>query len=64
MPAGAGDKMLIESQKHLAPILLNEKGHWGTIRPERWNRMAEFILECGVITSRKEREFTNEYLPQ
>ena len=63
MPASATEHMLRESQKHLAPIFLDEKGHWGTIRPERWNRMAEFILECGVTTSRKDREFTNEFLP-
>ncbi len=64
MPANATEHLLRESQKHLAPIFLDEKGHWGTIRPERWDRMADFILECGVITGRKEKEYTNEYLPQ
>ena len=64
MPPTATDHMLRESQKHLAPIFLDERGHWGTIRPERWDRMADFILACGVTTSRKEREFSNEYLPQ
>ena len=55
------EHMLIESQKHLAPILLDANGHWGRIRPERWDRMADFVMEAGVISKRRETEYTNEY---
>ena len=61
MPEGCSDRMLIRSQKHLAPILLDEKGRWGRISPERWNRMADWLVEAGVIERRMEHEFTNEF---
>ena len=61
LPADATESLLIRSQKHLAPILLDKEGRWGRISDERWNRMADFLVECGVISGRTEREFTNEY---
>ena len=61
LPADASESLLIRSQKHLAPILLDQEGHWGRIDAQRWNRMADFLVECGVISKRTEREFTNEY---
>ena len=61
LPADASESLLIRSQKHLAPILLNQEGRWGRIDAQRWNRMADFLVECGVISGRTEREFTNEY---
>lgn len=61
LPKDATDSLLIRSQKHLAPILLDENGHWGRIDPMRWNRMADFLIEVGVTTCRREREFTNAY---
>ncbi len=64
MPEGCSDEMLVESQKHLAPILLDENGHWGRMKPERWNGMAELMLERGVISRRWDDEFTNDYLPK
>jgi ABC-type nitrate/sulfonate/bicarbonate transport system substrate-binding protein len=64
MPAGSSDSLLIRSQEHLAPILLDENGHWGHIASERWNRMAEFLITAGVIDHRFDNEYTNEYLPQ
>lgn len=64
MPEGCSDAMLIRSQKHLAPIFLDENGNWGTISPLRWNRMSEFLIECGVLERRFENEFTNEFLPK
>jgi ABC-type nitrate/sulfonate/bicarbonate transport system substrate-binding protein len=64
LPEGSSDALLIRSQKHLAPILLDERGHWGHIADERWNPMADFLITAGVIEKRFEREYTNEYLPQ
>lgn len=61
LPADATESLLIRSQKHLAPILLDKEGRWGRISDERWNRMADFLVECGVISGRTKREFTNEY---
>ena len=62
MPRGCSDEMLIRSQEHLAPILLDKNGNWGHIEPCRWNRMAEYLIGCGILSRRFEREFTNEYL--
>lgn len=61
MPAGTSDKMLIASQEHLASILLDEKGRWGRIKAERWNKMADFLLDNGVISKRREDEWTNDF---
>ena len=61
LPADATESLLIRSQKHLAPILLDKEGRWGRIDAQRWNRMADFLVECGVISGRTEKEFTNEY---
>ena len=63
LPQDASDALLIRSQKHLAPILLDDQGRWGRIRPEKWNPMAEFLLECGVISRRFENEFTQDFFP-
>mgnify|MGYP003376361707 FL=1 len=61
MPKGCSDALLIRSQKHLAPILLDEKGRWGRIRPERWDRMADYMVRCGVISRRRPNEYTNDF---
>ena len=61
MPEGSSDSLLIRSQKHLAPILLDKNGHWGRIRPERWDRMADYMLSVGVISKRRPTEYTNDY---
>ncbi len=57
------DEMLVRSQEHLAPILLNEDGRWGVISAERWDPMADFLVENEVIAHRFECEYTNDYLP-
>ena len=41
------EAMLVRSQRHLAPLLLNQRGHWGAIRPERWERMADWLVANG-----------------
>ncbi len=64
MPEDASDALLIRSQKHLAPILLDRQGRGGRISARRWNPMAEFLVEAGVIKARMDQEFTNEYFPQ
>jgi len=57
------DAMLLRSQKHLATILLDENGNWGHIGPERWNRMADWMVENGFYDRRRPNEFSNEFLP-
>ena len=64
LPQDASETLLIRSQKHLAPILLDENGRWGRISEKRWNRMAEFLIDAGVIKARMEKEYTNEFFPQ
>ena len=64
LPADATESLLIRSQKHLAPILLDKEGRWGRIDALRWDRMADFLVECGVISKRTEREYTNEYFEE
>ena len=64
LPQGYSDKMLIESQRHLAPILLDEQGRWGRIKPERWDRMADYMLSVGVISKRCNDEYTNEFFAE
>lgn len=61
MPADATDSLLIRSQRHLAPILLDEQGHWGRISAKRWDCMADFLVQVGVISRRRENEYTNEF---
>ena len=58
MPEGSSDA---RSQRHLTPILLDANGHWGRIRPERWDRMADYMLSVGVISRRRDTEYTNDY---
>lgn len=61
MPEGSSDSLLIRSQRHLAPILLDKAGRWGRIRPERWDGMADYMLSVGVISHRHPDEYTNGY---
>ncbi len=61
MPEGSTLPMLTKSLQHLSPLFLNETGHWGRIRPERWNAMADWLIEKGFYDHRRPDEFTNEY---
>lgn len=61
LPSDASEELLIASQKHLSDILLDENGKWGRIDDNRWNRMAEFLVERGIIAHRFENEYSNEY---
>lgn len=63
LPADATDALLIRSQQHLSPILLDEKGRWGRINPARWEPMANFLVESGLLSRRFEREYTDEFFP-
>lgn len=58
------DALLIRSQKHLSGILLDETGHWGYMKPERWDRMADFLITKGLYDKRRDDEYTNEFLPR
>lgn len=61
MPVEASDEMLVRSQRHLASILLDEQGSWGRIAPERWNPMADFLVERGITGKRHDDEYTNDF---
>lgn len=63
LPADATDSLLIRSQKHLAPILLDSQGRWGRIEAPRWDRMADFLVASGVISHRFDNEYTNDFFP-
>lgn len=56
------DALLIRSQKHLSSILLDKAGHWGYMAPERWNRMADWMVANSFYDKRRDTEFTNEFL--
>lgn len=58
------EALLIRSQRHLAGRLLDESGHWGYMKPERWDRMADFLICKGIYDRRRDTEFTNEFLPR
>lgn len=54
-------ELLVASQKHLAAISLNESGKWGRISAERWEPMAQFLVDTGITTSRFDNEFSNDF---
>ena len=62
LPA-VSEAMLVRSQRHLAPLLLDQRGHWGAIRPERWERMANWLVANGYYDRRRPTEYTNDFLP-
>lgn len=56
--------LLTESQEYISKIYLNEQGHWGTIRPERWTTFSAFMKDQGMIKTdyaASEERFTNEF---
>ena len=55
--------VLVRSQRHLAHLLLYQRGHWGAIRPERWERMANWLVANGYYDRRRPTEYTNDFLP-
>lgn len=61
MPQVSQD-LLNKSQRHLSPILLDDTGHWGTIKDSRWNRFADWMVKRGLVSQRRENEFTNAFL--
>jgi ABC-type nitrate/sulfonate/bicarbonate transport system substrate-binding protein len=54
--------LILESQRYVSDLYLDAAGHWGTIRPPRWNVLADWMVAEGLIPARMEREFTNEFL--
>ena len=62
LPA-VSEAMLVRSQRHLVPLLLDQRGHWGAIRPERWERMANWLVANGYYDLRRPTEYTNDFLP-
>lgn len=60
IPEASSENMLLAGTKHLAPIWLDSDGRWGRINPDMWNPMADFQVKTGVISGRREKEFTNE----
>lgn len=62
LPA-VSDAVLLRGQRHLAGLLLDETGHWGAMKPARWNRMADWMVQNGYSDKRRNTEFTNDFLP-
>jgi ABC-type nitrate/sulfonate/bicarbonate transport system substrate-binding protein len=60
---GWDKKLILDSQKYASTLYLEDNGHWGHIRPERWNTLADWMVEEKLIAERGTREFTNEFLP-
>ena len=42
----------------------DEKGRWGRIAPERWEPMADFLVECSLISGRRDDEYTNAFFTE
>jgi ABC-type nitrate/sulfonate/bicarbonate transport system substrate-binding protein len=56
------DELLVRSQRHLAGITLDDSGRWGRIAPDRWDPMADFLVEKGITDARHDHEYTNDFL--
>jgi ABC-type nitrate/sulfonate/bicarbonate transport system substrate-binding protein len=54
--------LIRESQRYVSGLYLDAAEHWGWIRQERWNTLADWMTAEKLIPSRMEREFTNEFL--
>ncbi|MDR1193667.1 MAG: ABC transporter substrate-binding protein [Peptococcaceae bacterium] len=50
------------SQRYASGLYLDAAGHWGRIRPERWNTLADWMVAEKLLAARPSREFTNEFL--
>ena len=64
IPEASGDEMLLRGAEHLSTIWCDKDGKWGRIKPEMWNRMADFLVSQKVISKRREREFTNDFFEE
>ncbi|MGI6152204.1 MAG: ABC transporter substrate-binding protein [Christensenellaceae bacterium] len=61
--AGEGNEAMIrQSQEYVSGLYLDDTGHWGYMKPERWNNLADWMVEEKLIPRRTAREFTNEFL--
>jgi ABC-type nitrate/sulfonate/bicarbonate transport system substrate-binding protein len=54
--------LILDSQKYASTLYLDESGHWGMMRPPRWDNLADWMVEERLIPARGAREFTNEFL--
>jgi ABC-type nitrate/sulfonate/bicarbonate transport system substrate-binding protein len=55
------ENLVLASQRYISGLYLDETEHWGYIKPERWNLLADFLIREGIVASRREDEFTNEF---
>ncbi|MDR0519271.1 MAG: ABC transporter substrate-binding protein [Clostridiales Family XIII bacterium] len=62
--AGFDKALILDSQKYASTLYLGAGGHWGHMRPARWNTLADWMVEEKIIPRRDAREFTNEFLPE
>jgi ABC-type nitrate/sulfonate/bicarbonate transport system substrate-binding protein len=53
--------LLLASQKYISPLYLDGEGRWGRIDDDRWNPLADWIVEEGLLSARDERDFTREF---
>ena len=65
MPGDSSDALLIRSQKHLVPHSAGRKGPLGPHRARSaGSRMADFLVECGLISGRRDDEYTNAFFTE
>ncbi|MDR1797362.1 MAG: ABC transporter substrate-binding protein [Clostridiales Family XIII bacterium] len=56
--------LVLESQKYASGLYLAADGHWGHMRPARWDNLADWMAAEKLTPGRMPREFTNEFLPE
>lgn len=64
MEEGTGDDkdLVLDSQKYVSSLYLDDTGHWGYMKPERWTMLADWMVERKIIPERNKRDFTNEFI--
>ena len=62
MEAGWSIELVQDSQRYISPFYLDGEDRWGRIRPARWEVFADWMVAEGLLQSRMEREWTNEFL--
>lgn len=54
--------MVQKSQEYISDLYLDDKGHWGHMAPSRWEPFADFMVQEGLLSQRRDTEYTNEFL--
>jgi ABC-type nitrate/sulfonate/bicarbonate transport system substrate-binding protein len=48
-----------ESLHYISARFLDNQGNWGAITPERWNPLADYMLQQNIIKARTAKEYTS-----